>query len=54
MMRRGKRLGVGIAAAAAVSAVGLVGVGPAGAHKVRYDTNLQLRIEALNDTQDAF
>jgi hypothetical protein len=54
MMRRGKRLGVGIAAAAAVSAIGLVGVGPASAHKVRHDTNLQLRIEALNDTQDTF
>jgi hypothetical protein len=54
MMRRGKRLGVGIAAAAAVSAMGLVAGGPASAHKVRYDANLQLRIEVLNDTQDTF
>jgi hypothetical protein len=54
MMRRGKWLGVGIAAAAAVAAIGVVVVGPASAHKIRYETNLQLKIDVLNDTQDTF
>jgi hypothetical protein len=53
-MKRRKRVASIAGVAAAVAAIGLVVALPATGHKVRYDTNLQLKIDVLNDTQDTF
>jgi hypothetical protein len=45
---------LGIGAAAAVGAIGLVVASGASAHKIVFDTNLQLKAEVLSDTQDTF
>ena len=50
MKRTGKRLGVGISAAAAVGVIGLIAAAPAGAHKVAHDTGLQLKLDTLSET----
>jgi hypothetical protein len=39
---------------AVMAAIGLAIALPASGHKVTYDSNLQLKIDALNDTQDTF
>ena len=54
MKRTGKRLGVGISAAAAVGAIGLIAVAPASAHKIAFDTNLQLKLDKLNETTEQY
>jgi hypothetical protein len=54
MKRRGKRLGVGIGAAAAIGAIGLIAAVPASAHKVAFDTNLQLKLDKLNETTEQY
>jgi hypothetical protein len=55
-MKRSRR-GFGFkvtAVAAAVCALGLAMALPAIGHKVRFDTNLQLKIDTVNDTADNF
>ncbi len=50
-MVKGRRRGIRITVAAiAAGVLGLAVAVPAGGHKIRYDTNLQLKIEVLNDT----
>jgi hypothetical protein len=50
-----KRSWIGLAAVGVLAgAAGLLVAMPAAAHKVVFDTNLQLKIDTLNDTQDTF
>jgi hypothetical protein len=54
---KSRRRGHGIkltAAVVAICALGLALALPATGHKVRYDTNLQLKIDILTDTSDTF
>ena len=53
-MKPRKRAGIGIAVAAAICAVGLLAALPAGAHKVGFATELQLKIDVLSDTQATY
>jgi hypothetical protein len=55
MASRGRGLGIRLAATvAAVCALGLALALPAIGHKVKYPTNLQLKIDTINDTTDQF
>ena len=54
MKRTRKRVGIGVGAAAAVAAIGLAVALPASGHKVVFDTNLQLKVDTLSDTQETF
>jgi hypothetical protein len=50
-----KRNGIRLAALGLLAAaIGLAVVLPAAGHKVVFDTNLQLKIDTLSDTQDTF
>jgi hypothetical protein len=51
MKRNGIRL---VALGALTASIGLVVALPAAGHKVLFDTNLQLKIDTLNETQDTF
>lgn len=53
-MKRRKRAGIGIGVAVLVCAIGLIAALPASGHKVRFETNLQLKIDVLTDTTDTF
>jgi len=50
-----KRTGIRLAALGVLAvSIGLVVALPAAGHKVVFDTNLQLKIDTLTDTQDTF
>lgn len=55
MKRSGRGPGLRLAATlAAICALGLIAAAPAGAHKVAFDTNLQLKLDKLNETSEQY